>query len=737
MPLEASQQSIGVVLAANGEVFLRSESGVRPVEAGAEVFRGEELVTGTGSTAEVRFVDDTLLSQGADSIISLDDYVFDDSSSDAELLFKMSQGTFRIVTGKIAEQNPDRFQVGTPLATIGIRGTTIISEISPGGGEKIGVEEIHAGKDLLVQSISGEIRAISSPRELVDIAVSGQLGTVRPMSVQEFNSFREIAPSAIQQEQEIRQQREEEQQDDPENQNPDDQNTEGQNADDQGQDAQGAEEGQTGEGEQGQTEGGETGGPIVAGESVLDPGIGVVDPASALAGAVAMQGQLGEGDGIAVPEPLVTELQDLAEDVFAALAAGDAETVQQLLSNLETQTDDIIDELVTGNIQQVAEQTEEQILSNVEQVLADNDVPELNSDTEGQTYTSGGGINFIHGNGSPWVGTENADYYFGAETCESLSGMGGNDVIYGNSGNDTISGGTGNDSITGNDGNDIITGDAGNDVLSGGAGNDMINGGDGTDTISGGTEDDIIIASPGDYDLVDGGDGIDTLDLSEMSPVHGAFVNLVSSDPDLPSDYTGIASMDQDVTYFTSIERVIGTAESDIILGNDADNDFFGGDGADSISGAGGSDSLIGGEGNDNMDGGPGTDILEGGLGTDILDGGVDSVRDKFWYNSLAEAGDSIKNFVAGTDRFVFSSSAFTVDNPGTPCSSNATYDGAVGTAGAGISSDVQFILVDDGTNYHLWYDSNGTDTSGGGTRIATLESGTSMDTSDIEFDGI
>ncbi|WP_320007559.1 FecR domain-containing protein [Maridesulfovibrio sp.] len=729
MPPEAGQQSIGVVLAANGEVFLRSESGIRQVEAGAEVFRGEELVTGSGSAAEVRFVDDTLLSQGADSKISLDDYVFSDSSSDAELLFKMSQGTFRMVTGKIAEQNPDRFQVGTPLATIGIRGTTIISEIIPGGGEKIGVEEIHAGKALLVQSLSGEIRAISSPRELVDIAVSGQLGSVRSMSLAEFNSFREIAPSAIQQEREIRQQREE-QQDTPENQVPEDQDTE-----DQGQNAQG--------GDEGQTEGGEIGGPVVSGEGVLNPAGGVLDPGAGVVahaigftGAEAILEQLVEAADPESADEVVAGLEELAEEILEAVESGDGEAVQQLLNALGNEVSEIIDELVSGNLQQFAGQTEEQILNNIGQVLADNDVPELNSETEGQTYTSSDGTNFIHGDGSPWVGTDNDDYYFGAETCESLSGMGGNDVIYGNGGNDTISGGTGNDSVTGNGGNDIITGNSGNDVLSGGAGEDTINGGGGTDTISGGTEDDVIIASSGYYDLVDGGDGIDTLDLSEMSPVHGAFVNLVSSDPHLPNNYTGIASMDSEVTFFTDIERVIGTAESDTILGNGADNDFFGGDGADSISGAGGNDSLVGGAGIDTLDGGPGTDILEGGLGSDILDGGSDNDTDKFWYNLLAEAGDSIKNFAAGTDKFMFNYTEFSVSSPSTPCVANSGYDGYSGTVASGGSTDKVFILVDDGVAMnpdYLWYDDNGTGVSGGATLIATLEAGTSMDTTDVE----
>lgn len=232
--------SIGVILVANGEVFLRSESGVRQVEAGAEVYTGDELVTGTGSNAEIRFSDDTLLSQGADSSIALDDYVFDsDGGTASELLFKMGQGTFRMVTGKIAEQNPDRFHLGTPLATIGIRGTTTVHQISPGGDEKHGVEEIHSGKALLIQSIDGQVRLIDSPQALVDIAASGLMSTVRPMTVQEYDTFREIAPQAIQQEQEIQDQIQDDQQDDQQNDQPVDNQNDDNQADQQGDDAEG------------------------------------------------------------------------------------------------------------------------------------------------------------------------------------------------------------------------------------------------------------------------------------------------------------------------------------------------------------------------------------------------------------------------------------------------------------------------------------------------------------------
>lgn len=505
MSPEASDlNSIGVVLVSNGEVFLKSDSGLRQVESGASVYPGEELVTGADSNVEIRFVDDTLLSQGPDSVIALDDYIFDSSDPSASsLFFKMSQGTFRMVTGKIAEQNPDRFQIGSPLATIGIRGTTTVHEISPGGQEKHGVEEIHSGKALLVQSIDGGIRVIDSPQALVDIAASGQMGTVRAMTVQEFNSFREIAPSAIRQEQEIREEQQE--QDDQQ----DDQQT-----------------GQDGEGENGagEAEGGETGIEQIPGEGVLDAGIGeLID--SGL-------------EGIELAGAVNEFVQGLAGEIFESLAQGDIETALQTLDRLENVT------------------SEEDIL----ELLETTKKTEIPPEAEGQTQTSGDGTNWILGTSGDdtWSGTEGTDYYKGLAGNDIINGLCGNDVLQGDEGNDTIEGGNGSDSIDGGDGidflsfgtetyshgadvylgdnsatvsgcdgtdidsliniegvigsswGDTLSGSTGNNTLNGAAGDDLISGIGGSNLLQGGTGLDEIHGASG-ADTLYGGSGVDTL----------------------------------------------------------------------------------------------------------------------------------------------------------------------------------------------------------------------------------
>ncbi len=673
---------IGVVLSADGDVFMQSDSGMRPVESGAPVYAGDKLITGSGSAAEIRFVDDTLLSQGADSSISLDDYVYDNTDDSAsELLFKMSQGTFRMVTGKIAEQNPERFKVGSPLATIGIRGTITVHEIGP-DGEKHGVEEIHSGKALLIQSIDGQMRQISSPRALVDIASSGLMSTVRVMTVQEFEQFQSIAPSAIQAEQEIQDQRDQEQQDLQDQQNDDA--------------PQGDGEGNTGESGQG-VEGGEASGPVVAGEGVLGTG-----GEGLMSGMFADEGGFGQLiDGF---------MLEVAQEALDALSQGDLAAAQELLDKLENIPDDT------------------DILELLENAK-NTDIPEK---VEGQSHTSSDGITWILGtSGDDNIhGTPNTDYIDGLAGNDTIDGEGGNDTLYGDEGDDTIYGEEGNDYILGGIGNDTLYGGDGNDKIAGGGGDDFIKGGAGNDIIHG---DDISVQTYGN-DTIDGGEGANIM--------HGGdgtdFVSFASSAHAVTACLVeGTATHGDDIDHFYNFEGIIGSDYDDSLYGNDQNNTFIGGLGNDTIdggvdsnntasyisatsgvvvslvsgatnSGGAGNDTLtniqnlIGSDHDDFLTGNDSSNILTGGVGADTMSGGLGN--DTFHYSSTGQGGDTITDFTSG-DVFKFEiAGGFSSD---AQYESVASYDG-----NAGGSSGAHFIFAED--TGKLWYDADGSGTENG-----------------------
>ena len=107
--------------------------------------------------------------------------------------------------------------------------------------------------------------------------------------------------------------------------------------------------------------------------------------------------------------------------------------------------------------------------------------------------------------------------------------------------------------------------------------------------------------------LTDGDGGSNTLDYSSFG-FGGTWVNLA----------TGVATGTGGVQNFQS---VMGSAGSDVIIGDGADNSF---------AGDGGNDVLAGGAGDDVLTGGSGLDLLLGGDGNDtyVLENGFDVVID-------------------------------------------------------------------------------------------------------------
>ncbi len=161
---------------------------------------------------------------------------------------------------------------------------------------------------------------------------------------------------------------------------------------------------------------------------------------------------------------------------------------------------------------------------------------------------------------------------------------------------------------------------------------------------------------------------------------------------------------------FAGIDVVInkGTMTGDIQL--NGNNDTYEGNGGrviGTVYGDVGSDSLRGGAFADRLTGNSGNDYLTGRGGRDILSGGADV--DHFYYNALAEVGDTITDFTT-LDFFHFKSTSFGgVTNATLPTQfvSNAT----------GVALDGNDRFVYNTTADQLWFDSNG-NVAGGRTLI-------------------
>jgi hypothetical protein len=96
---------------------------------GDGVFETERIVTGAGASAAVTLKDGTLLMVGPGSTVALPRFQFDASTQSGSLVLSLFKGSMRVITGLLGKLHPERVQISTPTATVGIRGTDFIVEV--------------------------------------------------------------------------------------------------------------------------------------------------------------------------------------------------------------------------------------------------------------------------------------------------------------------------------------------------------------------------------------------------------------------------------------------------------------------------------------------------------------------------------------------------------------------------------------------------------------------------------
>lgn len=121
---DCAAQAIGRVLSAAGDVVAVRTGREEVLTAGSALFNGDVIRTGEESSAQLRFTDEGVVAMRSKSRFAVSDYRFtgsDDGVSTAA--YRLLQGGIRTLTGLIGKTRRERYIMGTPLATVGIRGT--------------------------------------------------------------------------------------------------------------------------------------------------------------------------------------------------------------------------------------------------------------------------------------------------------------------------------------------------------------------------------------------------------------------------------------------------------------------------------------------------------------------------------------------------------------------------------------------------------------------------------------
>jgi hypothetical protein len=114
---------IGQVKTAKGPVTIERGGQSLPVTVGMRVQTADVVKTGADASVGITMVDDTLLSAGPNSILSLDRWDYDATTSKGRFDSSLKTGSLAVVSGRIAKQSPEAMTVRTPFAVLGVRGT--------------------------------------------------------------------------------------------------------------------------------------------------------------------------------------------------------------------------------------------------------------------------------------------------------------------------------------------------------------------------------------------------------------------------------------------------------------------------------------------------------------------------------------------------------------------------------------------------------------------------------------
>ena len=114
---------VGVIGAAIGDIKNQKNESL---SNGSKIFFGDTIISKSKSNAQILFLDQSVLTLGEETELTIDEFVYDPNSQDGSFVSTVKTGTVKFITGQISKKNPDNLEVKVPAGTLGARGTEFV-----------------------------------------------------------------------------------------------------------------------------------------------------------------------------------------------------------------------------------------------------------------------------------------------------------------------------------------------------------------------------------------------------------------------------------------------------------------------------------------------------------------------------------------------------------------------------------------------------------------------------------
>jgi len=132
-PLALAQERVGSAAAVNPDTKgTPPGAATRQVVIGQDVVHNERITTGPSGQTQLLFLDQSSLTVGENADLTIDDFVFDPSTSTGKLAMSATKGVLRYVGGALSK-NANAVSLVTPSGTLGIRGAVVLAWLTPTG----------------------------------------------------------------------------------------------------------------------------------------------------------------------------------------------------------------------------------------------------------------------------------------------------------------------------------------------------------------------------------------------------------------------------------------------------------------------------------------------------------------------------------------------------------------------------------------------------------------------------
>jgi hypothetical protein len=167
---------IGAATTVVNDVFTNTSAGETKVRINDALFFKQQIITKENSTLTATFRDSSTFSIAPQSVVILDEFVFNPSENVLEKSINIIKGSFRYISGFPSKNSVTN--IITPFGTAGIRGSAVQGTVSPKGGFTVNVGsgvvdfEGKDGKKVTVQegetlSLSAMCDTLPTPPETV------------------------------------------------------------------------------------------------------------------------------------------------------------------------------------------------------------------------------------------------------------------------------------------------------------------------------------------------------------------------------------------------------------------------------------------------------------------------------------------------------------------------------------------------------------------------------------------